>query len=342
MNVIQLACEYIFRALAILYLVHSSHPIKVSSRQSTEINRLASSTMSLPRTTPQTSNADNPGSTSRDLKDVLRERQQGRSSRSCLPCRERKVKCDHHLPCSTCSKRGHPDLCSYPGSEVRRLRLGADAHGSPRRARSHQSAESETQSNDCIPSFVNNYPHINSPLRTAALPSEIRRDSTHNQNVVNDAGPTLLRATSIVPTAIDPSLSSAGDFERRDAYEKGILPLLGLEDNEGASIALPHFDYEVLYNSLPSDQDMVSLFETHRIRCNPFHIVTYDIEEIESKLCSLINNRSKAGATMGAQLQGDLRWVCLLHAILAAGAQSSDLPLEHRLSLSQSHSRFLV
>ncbi|KAH6649036.1 hypothetical protein BKA67DRAFT_576609 [Truncatella angustata] len=293
--------------------------------------------MSLPRTTPQPSNAGNADSSSRDLKNVLRERQQGRSLRSCLPCRERKVKCDHQLPCGTCSKRGHPDLCSYLGSGTRRLRLGADAHGSPRRARLHQSAQSETQSNDGVPSFLNNDPHLDPAPRIAASSSERERNSILNQNVTNNAEPTLLGDISIVPTALGLSSSPAGDFERRNAYEKGILPLLGLEDDEGVPTALPHFDNEVLYNSLPSDQDMVSLFETHRLRCNPFHIITYDIEEVQSKLCNLINTRKKAGATMGAQLQGDLRWVCLLHAILAAGAQSSDLPLERRLSLSQSH-----
>ncbi|KAK4066215.1 transcriptional regulator family: Fungal Specific TF [Trichoderma aggressivum f. europaeum] len=34
-------------------------------------------------------------------------------ARSCYPCRQRKVKCDHGQPCQTCRKRGHPEICSY-------------------------------------------------------------------------------------------------------------------------------------------------------------------------------------------------------------------------------------
>lgn len=34
-------------------------------------------------------------------------------ARSCYPCRQRKVKCDHTQPCQTCRKRGHPEICSY-------------------------------------------------------------------------------------------------------------------------------------------------------------------------------------------------------------------------------------
>ncbi|KAL6892001.1 hypothetical protein GGI43DRAFT_413924 [Trichoderma evansii] len=36
---------------------------------------------------------------------------------ACIPCRHRKVKCDHSQPCRTCLKRGHPDICVYTLSE---------------------------------------------------------------------------------------------------------------------------------------------------------------------------------------------------------------------------------
>jgi hypothetical protein len=32
---------------------------------------------------------------------------------ACLPCRNRKVKCNHLLPCSTCIERDHPEACVY-------------------------------------------------------------------------------------------------------------------------------------------------------------------------------------------------------------------------------------
>lgn len=42
------------------------------------------------------------------LRETLRLRQLARTRKSCLPCRERKVRCDKELPCSTCTKRMHP------------------------------------------------------------------------------------------------------------------------------------------------------------------------------------------------------------------------------------------
>src|SRR6478735_9611402 len=48
-----------------------------------------------------------------DMKKILRERQLARNRKACLPCRERKVRCNHQQPCQTCVKRGHSDLCFY-------------------------------------------------------------------------------------------------------------------------------------------------------------------------------------------------------------------------------------
>lgn len=33
--------------------------------------------------------------------------------KACYPCHRRKVRCDHGQPCTTCKKRGHPEICAY-------------------------------------------------------------------------------------------------------------------------------------------------------------------------------------------------------------------------------------
>lgn len=45
-----------------------------------------------------------------NLKDVLRERQLALHRKSCLLCKEQKVRCNNEKPCSTCLKQDHADL----------------------------------------------------------------------------------------------------------------------------------------------------------------------------------------------------------------------------------------
>lgn len=54
---------------------------------------------------------------------VLRRRRLSQV-KSCYPCRQRKVRCDHTQPCQTCQKRGHPEICAYgiDAPDMRRVR----------------------------------------------------------------------------------------------------------------------------------------------------------------------------------------------------------------------------
>lgn len=284
--------------------------------------------------TPQTGNSTPivPGS----LKDLLRRRQQVRNTRSCLPCRERKVKCDHELPCGTCTKRGHPDLCSYPSGG--RSNATPNTSNNARRSRSRRSTPiTETLDNEMLlseddpPQMTDNSRPMNSAshevVHEAATASPMQHprpggseDATTNSPMREQLG------------------SSRSDNPQRSAYENGVLPLLGLEtDNEDATL-MTHANAKILYDSLPSNQDMIRLFETHRLRCHPFHIITYNINELQTKLSKLIISRNDPAYLASIQSQ-DVRWICLLHAIFAAGAQASDLPLEQQTNLSDRHTQ---
>ncbi|GAD99121.1 Zn(II)2Cys6 transcription factor [Paecilomyces variotii No. 5] len=50
------------------------------------------------------------------VRELLRQRRKTRAVKSCFPCRERKVRCDGTVPCSSCVRRGHEDLCLAPKS----------------------------------------------------------------------------------------------------------------------------------------------------------------------------------------------------------------------------------
>ena len=68
--------------------------------------------------------ADNayPYDTSR-VRELLKQKRKTRGIRSCFPCRHRKVRCDGLVPCSSCIKRSHPELCQLPPSSA------AEHHG---------------------------------------------------------------------------------------------------------------------------------------------------------------------------------------------------------------------
>lgn len=72
-------------------------------------------------------------------------------ARSCYPCRQRKVKCDHGQPCRTCQKRGHPEICSYNvgtsekrrGRRSKRVATDGTPTPTPRRTTARSRGESE-------------------------------------------------------------------------------------------------------------------------------------------------------------------------------------------------------
>src|ERR1700712_5397831 len=44
---------------------------------------------------------------------IIRNKRKIRDPKACYACHRRKVKCDRNLPCDSCVKRDHPELCSY-------------------------------------------------------------------------------------------------------------------------------------------------------------------------------------------------------------------------------------
>ena len=52
---------------------------------------------------------------------IIRNKRKARDPKACYACHRRKVKCDRGLPCDSCIKRDHPELCSYerPGKRRR-------------------------------------------------------------------------------------------------------------------------------------------------------------------------------------------------------------------------------
>ncbi|EWY82461.1 hypothetical protein FOYG_14554 [Fusarium oxysporum NRRL 32931] len=162
-------------------------------------------------------------------------------------------------------------------------------------------------------------------------------ESSHRSNSVTDPGrpvsrngsvsntsPSLLGDNSIISVAKPDTTQPHSNNERRAAFETGILPLLGMD---GASDVGRGTSAGCSETTLALDQDMISLFGFYRDRVHSFQFVIDDLAEIEKLICSLLSRE--------IQVQHiDNHSLCLLHAIMAAGAQFSDLPTATRLSKS--------
>lgn len=47
---------------------------------------------------------------------ALKTKRKPRTTKSCFPCRHRKVRCDGNVPCSNCVRREHAELCRTAGA----------------------------------------------------------------------------------------------------------------------------------------------------------------------------------------------------------------------------------
>lgn len=292
------------------------------------------------RQSPNTPNRDRA-----TLKDLLRSRQQSRNGvrgnpRSCLPCRERKVRCDKQLPCLTCEKRGHPDLCDYETSTPQTLATQRSTARSAARARvSRQTPDllRENRRGDAIILDRNRGQtgddQIPGSSQHIATNADAASSSLENASTIRDTSDGLFLAdTSVVTMARRPSIRSRDDPARQSAFETGILPLLGVSRDDNASM--------LSYQSLPSDQEIVKLFEHFRRRVQPFHVIMYNLDAIEEKICRLLNTTIDEKSRNCSESLEDSRWLSLLHAILAAGAQFSDMDLQQRTTVAQRHSTY--
>ncbi|KAI0108454.1 c6 zinc finger domain-containing protein [Daldinia grandis] len=252
------------------------------------------------------------------LREVLRSRQEARNRKSCEPCRERKVRCDRGYPCATCSRRGYPDLCAYREYRPRR-------HSTERELETAQLPPADGLSS--VPS-----PHVQLVTDT----NSHHLGFTGNESL---ADPHLPQATSLATVTQESSLYLTDRLDDRSAFETGVLPLLGMNE-EHISTDLPIAPFGGFLNDFLSvEQDVYALFQSYKSRVHPFNTIPIDLDQLEKRLCAIIELRHNPGAEVGLEVDRVPRWLCLLHAVLASGAQFSEFPLKRRSFLSREHTK---
>ncbi|KAH7129024.1 c6 zinc finger domain-containing protein [Dactylonectria macrodidyma] len=274
-----------------------------------------------------------PDESSPSLKQTLRSRHLSRHRPSCLPCRERKVKCSKETPCSTCIKRGHPDLCTYEDPLSRQSQRSH--RPSPRRSpTAPQNAQHEQRGDEIGPPDL--YGGQNSAENYSRREGSTQGSQGNTGPSEQLTNPSLLDDSSLVTITRPHSAATTDNPDLTIAFQAGILPLLGANSGEQVSDTSPDLG-ATIYHSFPDDHLLLELFELYRSRVHPFHAITYNLDEIEHKLCVFIKDRQSGASGNPPRPLQDSHWLCLLHAILASGAQFSDFSLQRRSEVSQNH-----
>jgi hypothetical protein len=190
---------------------------------------------------PTMNEASQPSPGSRPTAEEIKHRLQQRKKRntiSCFPCRTRKVKCNKLLPCDTCTKRGHPDLCSYdqPASTGQAQETSRAPTGRPLSLQRDTAVPSSSRTSD-----------PDNEGRKSLPPTPRTRDAVSSNYL---STPVVAPSSATYPEIED----------SRSNVENGIMPILGLRD---APSAYPFHPVESqsskfdMYNTLPSDREIV-------------------------------------------------------------------------------------
>jgi len=300
---------------------------------------------------------------------IIRNRRKVRDPKACYACHRRKVKCDRNLPCDSCVKRDHPELCSYERpTKKRRIALSsalAQADGS--------------QPEPGPERMVNSGPNITVPkeqwerlnkelvqLRAAAREDHddggsttaeeqsasgraSRSDEGDGEGVhapSNQMGTMHLGSRSVLAYMIGNRTKSTQDTAR-SLLEENILPNLGL-DNETTTYPFVDLwstdssmqDVSSLVKALPEDSLCREFWLTYRdIPCIIYPVVP-DAQAFDQTLNYLLQQRAHMART-GAEIDPDrpygvsLPWLALLFAVLASGSQSTGRLAKERELTSQ-------
>jgi Fungal Zn(2)-Cys(6) binuclear cluster domain len=217
---------------------------------------------------------------------VLRNKRKARDPKACYACHRRKVKCDRGLPCDSCIKRDHPELCSYerPGKR-RRIAIAAplatvdhDAQSDGADHFAHQGGanvtlpmeqwermKQELQALRETKSTYHNPPEEMTDQDDADGASASRSDESEREGIhapSDQMGTIHLGSRSVLAYMIGLGRSKSTQNAARTLLEENILPKLGL-DNETASYPFVDLwsttdptmqDVSGLCKALPDDQ----------------------------------------------------------------------------------------
>ncbi|RVX66451.1 hypothetical protein B0A52_09681 [Exophiala mesophila] len=300
---------------------------------------------------------------------IIRNKRKVRDPKACYACHRRKVKCDRNLPCDSCVKRDHPELCSYERpTKKRRIALTGPLQAEEATSTTQDPA---TQSGPNVSVPREHWDRINkeleelragaqlaqhSPARSHhpaednAVAEPHSRDETDRDGIhapSNQMGLMHLGSRSVLAYMMGLGRSQSTKDTARTLLEENILPKLGL-DNESATYPFVDLwstessmqDVAGLCKAIPDDDLCNEFFICYRdVACTIYPVVA-DTHKFSTTLFLMLSNR---GRHVRDNMEIDptkpygvsLPWLSLMFAVFASGSQSSDRPAKERELTSQ-------
>ncbi|KAK5088203.1 hypothetical protein LTR05_002420 [Lithohypha guttulata] len=299
---------------------------------------------------------------------IIRNKRKVRDPKACYACHRRKVKCDRNLPCDSCVKRDHPELCSYERpTKKRRIALTAALAQTDDKSPGAVDRSLDSGSNITVPR--EQWENLNRELAQLRVQAKEEKDddtsAASEEHAVpeltghsddgdregvhapsNQMGTMHLGSRSVLAYMVGNRTKSTQDAARL-LLEKDILPNLGL-DNENTTYPFVDLwstdsngqDVNGLVQALPDDSLCREFWLTYRdIPCVIYPVVP-DAQAFQNNLEILLQNRADMAGT-GVPLDPDrpygvsMPWLALLFAVLASGSQSTGRPAKERELTSQ-------
>ncbi|KAK2625973.1 hypothetical protein QTJ16_004235 [Diplocarpon rosae] len=251
---------------------------------------------------------------------IIHSHRKVRYGTACWPCRQRKVKCDNKQPCENCVKRDHANLCSYNPKQNASKGSPASVAG-VKRARSPSSDESKKDEDRWPRTTDEGEPNESRYLGQNSIAAFLSEDAQIGE----------------------PSVDGEQDVIRKD-----IMPILGLQVSSASYpfMSRDHMDKirQDIAASLPSDRDVLKMFNIFKQIVQPFWGLLIDVEDFESKLCIYLEDRSASSKhpVKDSSTGVSSAWLGMLFAVLAVATNYTELPYHKRAATSQAfvHSSF--
>ncbi|KAH8673532.1 fungal-specific transcription factor domain-containing protein [Xylariales sp. PMI_506] len=255
---------------------------------------------------------------------IIHSHRKVRYGTACWPCRQRKVKCDNKQPCENCTKREHPQLCSYkPNRSGSSKASSNNADGAPSKKRAHSPDEGDDYDHG-IDHQPDGWPRALGIEVDQSEPVEMPRYIGENSI------PAILREQ---PSPIE---TRNGVDIRHD-----LRSIWGMDNSAPFPLmSTRHLDRmtQEISSELPSDREVIKLFKTYKEVPHPFWGFVIDIDDLESRLMVYLEERARnIRDSAPTNRSVSASWLAILFAVLAVGSQYHESPYHIRTRDSQKY-----
>ncbi|GFN16351.1 hypothetical protein AtubIFM56815_010162 [Aspergillus tubingensis] len=303
------------------------------------------------------------------VRELLKNKRKSRGIRSCFPCRHRKVRCDGQVPCSSCVKRSHPELCRVPtssetGNEDFLPSASADVPQGPSQNYNSTNLENDTLSanpGDATAALISRLEAIEEQI--ASLKADLLATAAATTTTpASQPSPRTGSVARLPGMRVRPASKSPGRCVVEDATGATIYlgrhadaPLalgcrqttmsamtgdLSLQDvliNQCMPRAYPFINLwgaeatlSDVCQTLPEDSDVIRYWQAYQTKAYPFYPALAAIDEFAQALFAFLDQRMLAHEAMTPPEEPSSSWMALLFAVLACGVQFSDDPIQER------------